>query len=101
MSLYGAVEGVGSGKKIVFGTVTPTSANTSVELGNRLASIDAVIVGLQNPPTLTHMWSSAGFSGTTVTILNRKPVGSGDVTPANATTPFSPVFYIAIGDAPK
>lgn len=100
MSLYGALAGSIPGKKVVHGRVLPTAGATVLEVGDQLESIDAVLVSLQGVD-LTHMWTIAGFSGTTVTLVHRKPTSSGDVTPVAATTPWNTVHYVIIGDAPK
>lgn len=94
--------GVAAGYKIARGVDTPTGGSDTIATG--LSTVVAVVVSLEDEPTLTHMWSQgdagdqAGSPAAGSFILtSSKPTASNDVTPIAATTPWSPVHWIAIG----
>ena len=95
-------QGVAGAYKIARGVDTPTGGSDTIAAG--LATVVAVVVSLEDEPTLTHMWSQgdagdqAGSPAAGSFILtSSKPTGSGDVSPVAATTPWSPVHWIAVG----
>lgn len=96
------VLGVADGYKVARGITTPTGGSDTIATG--LATVVAVVLALEDEPTLTHMWSQgdvgdqAGAPAAGSFILtSSKPTGAADVTPIAATTPWSPVNWVAIG----
>ncbi len=94
--------GVAAGYKIARGVFTPTDGSEDVVTG--LTTVVAAVANLVATPTLTHMWSNAtiGDQGSapiagSIRVVNRKPTTSGNVAPADATTPWVDVAWIAIG----
>lgn len=100
MSLYGAIAGQFAGKKIITGTFTPVAGTTAVEVGDKLQSVDAVLVELETQD-LTHSWTKATWTGTAITFTHTKVTAANDVTAIAATTPWNVVHYVVIGDAPR
>lgn len=96
------IQGVAGGYKIARGVTTPTTASDDVVSG--LATVVAVVVSLQDTPTMTMMFASGSIgdqAGTPAagefTLVTKKPTGAADVTPINSTTPWGAVNWIAIG----
>jgi hypothetical protein len=96
------VGGVGASYKLARGTVTPASASHTVVTG--LTTVVAAVASLKGAPSLTHLWSGADIgdqAGTpaagSILIKSKKPTATGDVTPIDATTPWSAVDWIAVG----
>lgn len=96
------VDGVASGYKLARGVNTPTGGSDTIAAG--LATVVAVAVALEDEPTLTHMFSQADIgdqagspAAGSFILTSSKPTGAADVTPVAATTPWSPVNWVAIG----
>ena len=96
------VNGQAAGYKLARGVATPTGGSDTIATG--LATVVSVVLALEDEPTLTHMFSQgdigdqAGSPAAGSFILtSSKPTTSTDVTPIAATTPFSPVNWVAIG----
>lgn len=95
-------QAIAAGYKLARGIDTPTSGSITVVSG--LATIVAVVVQLQDAPTLTHMFSQGDIgdqagspAAGSFLLVSQKPTGSGDVTPIAATTPWGDVAWIAVG----
>ena len=96
------VAGVAAGYKVARGTVTPTSASHTVVTG--LTTVVAVVVSFKGAPSLTHMDVAGNIgdqAGTpaagSILITSTKPTATGNVTPIDATTPWSAIDWIAVG----
>ena len=96
------VAGVAAGYIVARGVFTPTDGSEDVVTG--LTTVVAAVSALVATPVLTHMWSQATIgdqagapAAGSIRVVNRKPTGSGDVSPADATTPFVDVAWIAVG----
>ncbi len=69
-----------------------------------LGTVIYAVVVFTTTPTLTHMWSTvtvgdqAGAPAAgSIRIASRKPTAAADVTPVDATTPWVPLYWIAVG----
>lgn len=94
--------GVAAGYKIARGTLTPTNATETVVTG--LATVVAAVAGFKGAPTLTHMFVEADIgdqagspAAGSILVRSKKPTGAADVTPLPATTPWSAVDWVAVG----
>lgn len=102
MSLQGALASLKIGEVIARGRMTPTSGSDNVITG--LGKLSAVFVSLAAAPNLTHMFTSGDIGDQdgspalgTFNVISKKPTGTGDVTPVDATTPWVDVEWVAIG----
>lgn len=101
-ALATAVAGLTIGMKLARGITTPTGGSDTIVTG--LATVVSVVVSLEDEPTLTHMFSQSDIgdqagspAAGSFILTSSKPTGAADVTPVAATTPWSPINWIAIG----
>ena len=95
-------QAIAAGYKVARGIDTPTSGSITVVTG--LATVVAVVVNLNDAPTLTHMFSQGDIgdqagspAAGAFLLVSQKPTAVNDVTPIAATTPWGDVAWIAIG----
>ena len=95
-------QGVEAGYKIARGTVTPDAA--SVTVVTELTTVVAAVVSFKDAPSLTHMFVVADIgdqdgapAAGSILIKSYKPTAQDNVTPTDASTPWSAIDWIAIG----
>ncbi len=91
------------GKKVAFGTTTPTDGNITVATG--LSNVDSVVASFDGDPVITCLYCHATVgdqagspAAGSVNIITEKPTAVDNATPIAATTPFVDVNWIAVGD---
>jgi hypothetical protein len=96
------VAGVAASYKLARGAVVPTTAAHTVVTG--LTTVVAAVVSFKGPQTLTHMFVAATIgdqagapAAGSIVITSLKPTGVADVSPIDASTPWSAIDWIAVG----
>lgn len=91
-----------AGYKLARGTITPTAASETVVTG--LTTVVAAVAGFKGAPTLTHMFVEADIgdqAGTPdageILIRSKKPTAADNVTPTDASDPWSAIDWVAVG----